>query len=212
MERILYLHGFASSPDGRKATAVRTLLGKSGIEIVAPDLNLPSFLDLDFDAMADAAFAAAVDCSARAVVGSSLGALVALEVIRRGFSAPAILIAPALGVADAWLPRVPPGDPVTLFHYGENRELPIRRRFFERVAHVDVDATPPPAPVTVVMGRLDESVPFEAVRATWDRWLASGSLRAGSAFVELTDGDHGLTAHADRVAAEVVMAVRRGTA
>lgn len=212
MERVLYLHGFASSPDGRKATAVRTLLNGSGIEIVAPDLNLPSFRELDFDTMAATAFATAVDCGARAVVGSSLGALVALEVIRRGYSAPAILIAPALGVAEAWLPRVPAGDPVRLFHYGENRELPIHRAFFERVARIDVDRMPPAVPVTVVMGRLDESVPFDAVRGTWDRWMSSGLLRDGSTFIELTDGDHGLSAHADRVASEIKLAVRRGSA
>ena len=53
------------------------------------------------------------------------------------------------------------------------------------------------------MGRRDESVPFEAVEGVWKRWEKSGALRAGSRFVEIPDGDHGLLGHVDRIAEEV---------
>ena len=68
---------------------------------------------------------------------------------------------------------------------------------------MDVDREPPPVPVVILMGRRDESVPFEAVEAVWKRWEASGGLRSGSRFVEIPDGDHGLLGHVDRIADEI---------
>jgi len=57
--RVLYLHGFASSPRGRKVEALSSRFAPEEIELDAPDLNLPSFARLDFDAMASAAAARA---------------------------------------------------------------------------------------------------------------------------------------------------------
>ena len=64
------------------------------------------------------------------VVGSSLGAVVALEAARIALKAPLVLIAPALGFGSRWTEKLPEGDPVRFFHFGEERELPIHRRFF----------------------------------------------------------------------------------
>ncbi len=134
------------------------------------------------------------------VVGSSLGALVALEGCRMTSGAPLVLIAPALGFGSRWLERLPPGDPIPIFHHGEGRELAIHRRFFEQMAGVDADAEPPDRPVTVVMGARDESVPPEIVRAVWTRWTESGRLPEGSRYVEIAQGDHGLVDHVARIA------------
>ncbi len=141
------------------------------------------------------------------VVGSSLGGLVALEVGRIALRAPLVLIAPALGLQDRWIENLPPGDPVRFFHHGEATELPIHRRFFEQMARVDVDREPPQVPVSVLMGRRDESVPFEVVEDVWRRWQGTGRLQSGSRFVEIPEGDHGLVAFADRIAAEIRAAV-----
>jgi pimeloyl-ACP methyl ester carboxylesterase len=62
------------------------------------------------------------------------------------------------------------------------------------MAAVDLDRAPPAAPVTVVMGTEDESVPIEGVRSVWRRWVASGRLAERSRFVAIEGGDHGLTA------------------
>ena len=98
---------------------------------------------------------------------------------------------------------MPPGDPVTFFHHGQGRELPIHRRFFEQLARAGEDREPPPVPVVVVMGRHDESVPFDHVAGVWRRWEESGRLLPGSSFVEIPEGDHGLVAHIGRIAEEV---------
>ena len=186
-----------------------------GIELNTPDLNVPSFEKLDFEAMVDCAGRSAG--AARAIVGSSLGAVVAIEVVRRmcggqplpavrtaeGRCPPLVLIAPGLGIADQWTAKLPPGDPIEVFNYALNQRMPIHRAFFEQMSRVDVDRHPPPVPVTIFMGRKDETIAFERVAAVWKRWQASGELIAGSKFIEIPEGDHGLTAHVAEIAPEI---------
>jgi uncharacterized protein len=203
VKKILYLHGFASSPAGRKVSALRELLSDRELEIVAPDLNIPSFRRLDFDAMARLAQWEAKRHDPAVIVGSSLGALAALEVSRRGARAPLVLIAPAVGFGERWIEKLAPGDPLLFFHHAEGKELPIHRRFFEQLATLEVDREPPPVRVVVVMGRRDESVPFEHVRMVWRSWESSGALAPGSRFVEIPEGDHGLVEHIDTIAREI---------
>jgi uncharacterized protein len=200
---ILYLHGFASSPNGRKVAALKETLGPEGFEVVAPDLNVPSFEKLSFEAMSEAAAAAITKHSPAVVVGSSLGALVALQAIRIGHRVPLVLIAPALGFGKRWTEKLPPGDPLRLFHFGENKELPIHRGFFEEMSGVDADRYPPEVAVTVIMGTKDESVPVDLVEEVWKRWEVSGRLVPGSRFISVPGGDHGLVDHVGLLGDEI---------
>ncbi|HEY6929772.1 MAG TPA: YqiA/YcfP family alpha/beta fold hydrolase [Thermoanaerobaculia bacterium] len=200
---ILYLHGFASSPNGRKVAALKETLEPEGFEVVAPDLNVPSFERLSFEAMSETAAAALTKHSPAVVVGSSLGALVALQAVHIGHAVPLVLIAPALGFGTRWTEKLPPGDPVRFFHFGENRELLIHRGFFEEMAGVDVDLYPPEVAVTVVMGTRDDSVPVDLVEGVWKRWEISGRLVPGSRFVSVPGGDHGLVDNVGLLANEI---------
>jgi len=206
MTRVLYFHGFASSPASAKIVALRPLLDPQQIELNTPDLNVPSFEKLDWNAMIARALDAARDSPPRAIVGSSLGSLVALEVVRRGVIAPLVLIAPALGIADRWKTKLPPGDPIITFNHARGENVPIHRAFFEQMFDVRVDEEPPP-PVRVVaiMGRDDETVPFDRVEATWKRWESRG-LAPGSKFIEIAQGDHGLTSEVELIAREIAAA------
>jgi pimeloyl-ACP methyl ester carboxylesterase len=204
LKNVLYLHGFASSPAGRKVTALRERLEPQGLRVVAPDLNIPSFERLDFKSMAQLAAWEVKRHMPAVVVGSSLGGLVALAVEKAALFAPLVLVAPALGFGKRWTEKLPAGDPVTFFHHASESERTIHRRFFDEMVSLDVEREAPRVPTAVFMGRRDESVPFDGVRAVWDRWEASGKLPAGSRFVEIPDGDHGLVEHVDRIAAQVV--------
>ncbi|MEO8349339.1 MAG: hypothetical protein ABI610_10535, partial [Acidobacteriota bacterium] len=53
------------------------------------------------------------------------------------------------------------------------------------------------------MGTNDESVPFDHVRRIWEAWENSGPLAAGSRFVEIPGGDHGLVEQAGTIAREI---------
>ncbi len=202
---ILYLHGLASSPRGRKRAVLEDRFAGEGLEIVAPDLNVPSFRELSFAERVAEAFVTSAETKPRLVVGSSLGALVALTVADMlGTSGPPlVLVAPAVGFHERWTEKLPPDGAIDLFHHGEGRPLPIHRRFFEEMALVRVDETPPPVPVSVVMGSEDESVPYAQVERTWARWEASGRLAPGSRFHRVAGGDHGLVAHGDEIESAV---------
>jgi uncharacterized protein len=206
VKSVLYFHGFASSPASAKIVALRPLLEPHGIALDTPDLNVPSFERLDFDAIVAHALDHARRTPPRAVVGSSLGALIALAVARAGLAVPLVLIAPALGIAQRWKEKIPDGDPVMVFNYARNADAPIHRAFFEQMAALHVDDEPPPSPVTVVMGRNDETVPFALVEWRWREWEASGRLAPGSRFVEIEEGDHGLVAHAQLIREAIVEA------
>lgn len=205
MTSLLYFHGFASSPNSAKITALRPLLAPHGIEINAPDLNVPSFAQLDFDAMIEAGLRAAEKTPPRAIAGSSLGAQVALAIAKRGIDLPIVLIAPAIGQSTRWQKMMPAGDPVSVFNYALNANAPIRRAFFEQMASLDVDVDPPPSRVTAIMGRDDETVPFTLVERHWRAW-ASGRLAPGSRFIEIPNGDHGLVAQAGLIEQAIVEA------
>jgi len=205
MRRVLYFHGFASSPASAKITALRPLLDPHGIELDTPDLNVPSFEKLDWNAIVARAVEAARANPPHAIAGSSLGALVALSVIRHDIDVPLVLIAPALGIAGRWRTKVPAGDPIMAFHHALGREAPIHRAFFDQMAHVSVDADPPPVRTVAIIGRNDESVPFECVAETWQRWTERG-LASGSKLIPIDGGDHGLTAFVDVIAREIIEA------
>src|SRR5439155_18026732 len=130
----------------------------------------------------------------------------ALEAGRAAPAPPLVLIAPALGFGSRWLEKLPPGDSLQFFHHGEGKDLVIHRRFFEVMAGTEADRDPPGMPVTILMGRRDESVPFDVVRGVWTRWQDSGRLAEGSRFVEIPDGDHGLTASVNQIAEEILLA------
>ena len=208
MTSVLYFHGFASSPASAKITALRPLLAPHGIVLNTPDLNVPSFESLDFDAVVAHALESAAVTPPRALVGSSLGALIAIAVAKRGVAVPLVLIAPALGVANRWRERLPEGDPVTVFNYARNADAQIHRAFFEQMANLHVDVTPPPSRVTAIMGRNDETVPFFMVEERWQQWERSGALTAGSRLIVIENGDHALVDQARVIEEAIVEAVR----
>ncbi|MGZ6971908.1 MAG: YqiA/YcfP family alpha/beta fold hydrolase [Thermoanaerobaculia bacterium] len=198
---LLYLHGLASSPGGRKREILERRFGAEGWKVVAPDLNVPSFRELSFAEMCAEAFVSCAEARPRAVVGSSLGALVALSVadMLGSEGPPLVLVAPALGFGERWKSKLPDGNVFELFHHGEGRPLPIHRGFFDEMSRVDLDRAPPPVPVSVVMGTRDESVPFEQVLEAWVRWEATGGLAPGSRFHRVEGGDHGLIEFGDEI-------------
>ena len=204
---ILYLHGLASSPKGRKRELLEKRFAKEGLTVAAPDLNVPSFRKLNFFEMVAVARTACERSRPRVVVGSSLGALVALSLAESSspssFSSSLVLIAPALGFHERWKDKLPDGEEFDFFHHGEERPLPIHRRFFEEMADVRVDEAPPHVAVSIVMGTNDESVTFAQVAETWKRWEASGRLVSGSRFHRVEGGDHGLVEFGDWIEAAV---------
>jgi len=208
VKTLLYLHGLASSPKGRKAALLSKRFEKDGFNVVAPDLNVPSFERLSFESIVDRAEEAVRQTKPDVIVGSSLGALVALALSKRlAGGPPLVLVAPALAFGERWRTRLPDedetADTVDFFHHGEGRPMPIHRQFFEGMAAVTVEDAPPRVAVSVVMGTNDETVPYDQVEAAWKHWEASGALVPGSRFHRVEGGDHGLVERGDEIEAAI---------
>ena len=69
--RVLYLHGFASSPRGRKVEALEKRFAPERVEIAAPDLNAPDFARLDYVLASESLAGRARTSSVLADVGTS---------------------------------------------------------------------------------------------------------------------------------------------
>jgi hypothetical protein len=199
--RILYLHGFASLPDGPKARQLRALLEARGSTIVAPDLNVPSFGELDFEAMVRRAIEAVGSEAPERIIGSSLGSLVALRIARDVFEVPLVLIAPPLGCESIFVERIPATGEIKVPHLLRNDEpLAIHRAFFHQMAACDASSEPPRSQVHAFIGTADETVPSDRVRRRWSEWKASGRLAPGSQLEVIEGGDHALLAYLERIA------------
>lgn len=137
--RILYLHGFASGPNSRKARFFSEQFQKLGLNMEIPDLA-----EGDFERLTISAQLRLLEqlCANQPVIllGSSLGGYVAgLYAARHPEVSRLILLAPALGCSQLWEDRL--GEDglaqwretgsMAVFHYAEGRNMPIRYQFIE---------------------------------------------------------------------------------
>ena len=205
---VIYLHGFASSPASIKARWFGRALAAHGVEMACPDLNYPAFETLTVTRMIDHVQAAMASAQAApvALIGSSLGAFVALLAVgadRRGPVDRLVLLAPALdfggnrlrdlgghGIAE-WRAR----GRLTVFHYGDNVPREVGFGLYEDAAAHDALAVSVPVPALVFQGRHDQSVNPGMV----ERW-AAGQPQVD---LRLLDDDHQLTASMDVIWPEV---------
>lgn len=202
---VLYLHGFASSPGAAKATFFREKLAARGVRLHVPDLNVPSFEELRLSAQVDrvGAFLDELALPSRpALIGSSMGALVALlfagarpaAVRRLLLLAPAFrfvgarLAAAAGSTLDAWRER----GWIEVPHFGDGRVHRVGYQLVEDALDVDFEALAPPAPTLVVHGSDDEVIPIAATEA----WVAA---HPDVEFHRLEGADHGLTGAVDTI-------------
>ncbi|MEO0564545.1 MAG: YqiA/YcfP family alpha/beta fold hydrolase, partial [Chloroflexota bacterium] len=101
---IIYLHGFASSPQSQKAQAFKRGFAAREIDLVIPDLNRPDFETLTLTAMLHYLADVVRSCPPGPVylIGSSMGGLLAVHFVHRYREAEAkrvellFLLAPAL--------------------------------------------------------------------------------------------------------------------
>jgi pimeloyl-ACP methyl ester carboxylesterase len=206
--RVLYLHGFASGPRSTKAVQLVEALASHGVTLEVPDLNLPDFEHLRIGRMIEHVVAL-VKGEPAVIVGSSLGALVALHVAARETSVKAlVLVAPALSPDARWkawigaegIEKWRREGKRPFYNFVTRNERPIDFGFFEDV----LEHARPPAlrvPASVIHGKRDEAVPFV---------VSEELARAYPALVklQLVDDDHSLLQHVDLIARETIAAVR----
>jgi uncharacterized protein len=210
---IVYLHGFASSPRSLKARFFAERASGAGWAYTCPDLNEPDFTALTVSRMMDQADAAieAHGGGPVALVGSSLGAFVALHAaarrLRRGALAPVdrlVLLAPALDLVPsleeefgaakmaAWelTGRLP------VFHYGDDAMRELAWDFMPDARTFDSDAVDLDLPILIYQGSGDELVRPASV-SQWASTRPHVALR-------MVDDGHQLLGHVEIMWADVV--------
>jgi len=200
--RLIYLHGFVSSPKAHKAGLFAEALKGRGVTLEIPDLNEPSFAELTVSrqlALLDRLTEAEPPRSV-ALIGSSLGGYVAaLQAARSEKVARLVLMAPAFDFHRRWADRMGPAAVeewrrrgfMLVFHHGTGQLEPIRFSLLEDAAgHLAFPATP--VPCLLFQGRKDEVVD----PAGAERYAAQ---RPGLVELELEDDDHTLAATAPHI-------------
>ena len=207
VRRVVYLHGFASSPGSSKAQRFARELQALGVAFVCPDFNLPEFGTLTVTRMiGQVERELASGDGPVALIGSSLGGFVAIvQAQRDGFRAAGtppdrlILLAPAVDFGGERLRRF--GDHtvddwrragrIIVRHHAFDRDEPIGFGLCEDAAQYDAFAQAPAVPTLVFHGRQDDTVEPASVEA-WARGRKNVDLR-------LLDDGHQLTASMDLI-------------
>ena len=205
---VIYLHGFASSPQSSKAARFRQEAAHLGIGFSCPDFNLPSFEMVTVTRMLDQTreAIAAAGPGPVALVGSSLGGFVAVLVAAGADGAPPppsvdrlILLSPALDFGgsrlrqlgehgiDWWRAR----GSLRVFHHADGVHRDVGFALYEDAAHYDAWNVQAEMPILAFQGRHDESVDPAMV----ERWTSARP----NVTLRLLDDGHQLTESVARI-------------
>jgi pimeloyl-ACP methyl ester carboxylesterase len=203
VRHVIYLHGFASSPESSKAQRFGRELAARGVAFSCPDLNQPSFETLTVTRMLDVTAGLIAQAeSPVGLVGSSLGAFVALHAADRDATGKVdrlVLLAPAFDFGGNRLRQLGEhgidewrrAGRIRLFHYAFGEPRDIRFALYEDAARYDAFEVVPRVPTLIFQGRQDASVDPAMV----ERWAAGRS----GVTLRMLDDDHQLTKSVDQI-------------
>jgi len=196
--KVIYLHGFASSPGSTKASYLAERLKAYGLGLERPDFNEPDFATLTMSRML-ADLERRVEALAPApvtLVGSSLGGVLAILAADRLAARidRLVLLAPAVMFARPGHHLITPErieqwgreGATRVFHYGYGEERFLNFAFYEDTIRYDAFAAVCSQPTLIFQGLRDSSVDYRAVEQfAGDR---------PNVALSLLDDDHQLTA------------------
>lgn len=202
----IYLHGFASSPNSAKAIYTRDRFAECNIKLKIPDLNFGDFSHLTITRqLKQVTSELPANSIPVTLIGSSLGGLTAAHF---GQQYPQVqrlvLLAPAFEFLSHWLPTL--GDEqlqrwhqekyLMVYHYGEQRSLPLSYDFVTDAAQYQEQLLQRSIPTLILHGEADEVIPIQASR----------NFAKSRPWVELVElkSDHAL----GNVMAEIWQAIR----
>ena len=204
---VVYLHGFASSPQSSKVGYFSERLRALGVEVRCPDFNQPDFATLTITRMLDqlGAELARLDGAPATLFGSSLGGTLAILAAER-FPAQVerlVLMAPAVMFAKPGHHLLPPETieewrrrgALPFFHHADHAERDLQFAFYEDSLRYDAFNASVRQPALVFQGLHDASVDHRTVEA-FARTRPNLTL-------SLLDDDHQLIASLPRMWADI---------
>ena len=202
MTRILYLHGFASSPASRKAQFFRERLEQEGARVEIPDLAAGDFERLTLTGQLAVIQRTAADDPVD-LVGSSMGGyLAALYAARHDQVRRVVLLAPAFSFARRWAEHLGPAKVehwrhsgfVDVFHYGLNRNCKLGYQLMADAERYE-DYPEFPQSALIFHGAKDDIVPVR-----YSREFAAAHANVA---LEVLDSGHELLDKLDYMAPKV---------
>ena len=172
-----YLHGFASSPRSAKAKYFRDRFRSQELTLHLPDLNQPDFSHLTLTRQIHQVerWIATVAPEPVTLMGSSLGGLTAAWVAQtQPQVTQLILLAPAFDFLSHWQQQLGAAALAhwqqtgwrSIFHYGENQELPLHYDFWVNCGQYcspeALKSLDRPVPTYIAHGSRDATIPFTA--------------------------------------------------
>jgi pimeloyl-ACP methyl ester carboxylesterase len=204
VRHVVYLHGFASSPESTKARRFRREIEALGVGFSCPDFNQPSFESLTVSRMLDQVEIAvsSIQDGSIALIGSSLGGFVAAHAAARDASSRIdrlIFLAPAFEFGGNRLRQLGEhgieewraSGRLRVFHYGLERECDVEFGLYEDAAQYDAFGLDLRVPTLIFQGRRDDSVDPASV-ARWAKDRPAADFR-------LVDDGHQLTNSMDYI-------------
>jgi len=209
MTRVLYLHGFASSPASRKAQLFRKRFAEAGV-----DLEIPYLVEGSFRNLTIAGQLQVIQRTLRGepahLIGSSLGGyLAALCAARHPEVQRLVLMAPAFGFARRWaaalgekgLAEWREAGALDVYHYAAGGPTPLGWGLMEDALRYE-DEPKVEQPALVWHGLQDDVVPVEASRS----FVAHNK----HALLVEAQSNHELTDVAERIAEDAVRFLLQG--
>lgn len=172
IKHIVYLHGFASSPNSNKANHIIKFFKNKDIKISVPDLNCGDFSNVTITKMLSVISKELSELNEEfIIVGSSLGGYLATLYVENSTKLPdqMLLLAPGFNLYTLfrnWLGEFGISEwekngRFNFMHYAYNKELPLSYEFYKDLKK----HTPYPhikkVPAHIIHGRLDNVVPLE---------------------------------------------------
>jgi pimeloyl-ACP methyl ester carboxylesterase len=165
--RVVYLHGFASSPASRKARFFGEKFAARGVPFLAPNLDQGNFPELTITGEIQVVQALLRESSEPAtLIGSSLGGYVASLIAARQPAAVErlVLLAPAFRLYQRWCEQLPEDalarwrneKQMMVYHYGDRQERPIHYEFLHDAEQYE--AFPDVRQPTLVLHGIEDSV------------------------------------------------------
>jgi len=198
---IVYLHGFASSPQSTKAAYFAERLRVHGLELVSPDFCAPDFSSMTMTRMIGQLQALiAPSREPVTLIGSSLGgALAILAAARLPQITQLVLLAPAVMFAKPTQHLVLPAEAEAwrqagtrpFFYYGANETRPLRFDFYEDSLQYDTFEAAFDQQTLIFQGIRDEIIP----KATVEDF----AQRRPRVALQLLDDDHSLHTSLPRI-------------
>lgn len=202
MTEFVYLHGFASGPSSKKASAFKKKFKEIGVSLNTPDLEGGNFENMTLTSQVNIVLDLLDQflCKEVCLIGSSMGGYLATLVAQRRMEVKATyLMAPGFNFLERWMRslKLDYGDEtcwdskIQIFHYRYDETKYIRTDIFKDAKNWKSLSLKREVPSRIVHGTHDEVVPIDESKKFISRrpWCSLKEL----------DSDHGLLSHLEWV-------------